>query len=282
MIRLSAFSDEAGNSLGEQIAALQRNAIGLTELRSIDKKNVKDLTENEAKAIFATLKHEGIGLSAVGSPIGKVKLSVDFDAYLDEVRHVCTLANIFETDKIRMFSFFDAYDDPDRVVEYLSRMVDVAKEYGVKLCHENEKKIFGDTAERVQYLMEKVEGLRFVYDPANFLQVDEPADKTLPLLADKCEYFHIKDVVSATGELVPAGHGDGQIPLLVRGIKRDTVLTLEPHLKVFGSYAAIDGEAMKHRFRFESNGEAFDAAVKAMKDILTCEGYKEIDGGFVR
>ena len=282
MIRLSAFSDEAGNSLGEQIAALHRNDIRLTELRSIDKKNVKDFTENEAKEIHATLKSEGIGLSAVGSPIGKVKLSVDFDAYLDDVRHVCTLANIFETDKIRMFSFFDAYGDPDRVVEYLSRMVDVAKGYGVQLCHENEKKIFGDTAERVLYLMERVEGLQFVYDPANFLQVDEPADKTLPLLSGRCAYFHIKDVVSATEELVPAGYGDGQIPLLVRGINRDTVLTLEPHLKVFGSYAAIDGEAMKHRFRFESNGEAFDAAVKAMKEILTREGYTETNGGFYK
>ena len=88
--------------------------------------------------------------------------------------------------------------------------------------------------------------------------------------------------MSETEQLVPAGYGDGQIPKLVRGINRDTVLTLEPHLKVFGSYAAIDGEEMKHRFRFASNGEAFDAAVKAMKDILAGEGYKEIDGGFVK
>ena len=36
MIRLCAFSDEAGSSLEEQIAALKRNNISLMELRSID------------------------------------------------------------------------------------------------------------------------------------------------------------------------------------------------------------------------------------------------------
>ena len=76
-------------------------------------------------------------------------------------------------------------------------------------------------------------------------------------------------VDAKTGELVPAGYGDGDIPRLVRMIDRDTVLTLEPHLKVFSGYNEIDGEEMKHRFRFESNDEAFDAAVAAMKKILT-------------
>jgi hypothetical protein len=51
MIRLCAFSDEAGSSLKEQIDALKRNNISLMELRSIDKKNVADFTIEEAKNI---------------------------------------------------------------------------------------------------------------------------------------------------------------------------------------------------------------------------------------
>ena len=282
MIRLSAFSDEAGKEFSAQIAALLRNNIHLTELRSVGSKNVKDLTLDEAREISLELQKNGIALSALGSPMGKVDITVDIEEYLKDVRHMCELAKILGTDRIRMFSFFNAYGERDKVIDYMLRMVDVAKEYGITLCHENEKKIYGDTVERILDIRENVPGLAFVYDPANFLQCDEMPDKTLPALHGLAAYFHIKDVVHETGELVPAGHGDGQIDRLVRMIEGDTILTLEPHLKLFGSYKQIDGEEMKHRFRFDTNDEAFDAAVTAMKKILTENGYREENGGFVR
>jgi membrane-bound ClpP family serine protease len=74
LIRLSAFADEAGKSLSSQITALLRNDIRLTELRSVDKKNVSELTLPEAREIGATLTGNGIGLSALGSPMGKVEI----------------------------------------------------------------------------------------------------------------------------------------------------------------------------------------------------------------
>ena len=279
-IRLSAFSDEAGSPLGEQISALLENGITLTELRSVAGKNVAEFTADEAKGIWATLKSEGIGLSAVGSPMGKVSISTDIDKYLDTVKHICELACIFETDRIRMFSFFEAHGERERVIENLSKMVEVADTYGVGLYHENEKGIYGDTLERVLDLKASVKGLHFVYDPANFLQVGEPSDKTLPALVPISDYFHIKDVISEGGILVPAGEGDGNIPRLVSMIDRDTVLTLEPHLAVFEGYDKIDGEKLNHKFYFESNRQAFDAAVKALKGVLTSNGYTEINGGF--
>ena len=110
-----------------------------------------------------------------------------------------------------MFSFFGAYEQPEKVYEYLNQMVAVADRYGVMLCHENEKDIYGDTLERVQLIAQNVPGLKLVYDPANYLQCDQPADKTLPALHAKTDYFHVKDVVAETGEIVPAGYGDGHI-----------------------------------------------------------------------
>ncbi len=282
MIRLSAFSDEAGKSLSDQIAALTRNNISLTELRSVDDKNVSQLTEAEARDIAARLRDSGIGLSALGSPMGKVDISVDFDEYMDSVKHMCELACILGTHRIRMFSFFGAYEQRSRVIEYLCRMVETAGSYGIRLCHENEKKIYGDVTERVLDLADNVEGLGLVYDPANFLQVGERPDRTLEALHARCDYFHIKDVVFDTGELVPAGEGDGDIDRLVRLIDRDTVLTLEPHLKIFGGYDKIDGEKMLHRHNFATNDEAFDAAAEALGNILLNNGYKYKDGGYVK
>ena len=281
-IRLSAFSDEAGISLSEQINALKENKIPMTELRSVGGKNVAALSLNEAKEIYSALTGEGISLSAVGSPMGKVDISVNIDEYLDTVKHICELANIFNTDKIRMFSFFEAHNERSKVIDNLCRMVEVANSYGVGLYHENEKGIYGDTADRVLDLYNNVKGLHFVYDPANFLQVGESSDKTLPLLVPITDYFHVKDVILEGGELVPAGEGDGQIPRMVSMIEKDTFMTLEPHLKVFSGYNEIDGEEMKHKFHFESNREAFDYAVGALKGILINNGFTEKDGGFIK
>jgi sugar phosphate isomerase/epimerase len=281
MIRLCAFSDEAGSSLEEQILALKRNNISLMELRSIDKKNVADFTIEEAMAYQKKLEENNISVWSIGSPIGKVNINVDFEEYLKKVAHVCELAKVFKTDKIRMFSFFHAYEDEEKVYEYLRKMVEVATSYGVNLYHENEKDIFGDTAERVQKIMNNVSGLKYIYDPANYLQCDQQAELTLELFHSKTDYFHIKDVISSTGQLVPAGYGDGMILDLLKMIKDDKTLTLEPHLTVFDAYKAIDNTEMKHKFTYTSANEAFDAAVSALKALLIQAGYKEENGVFI-
>lgn len=279
-IKLSAFSDEAGASLKEQISALSDNGIFLSELRSVGGKNVAEFTEGEAKEIYSALHSEGIELSALGSPMGKVPISIDMDEYMDAVKHMCELACIFNTDRIRMFSFFNSHTERQRVIDNLCRMTELAASYGVGLYHENEKGIYGDTAQRVLDLYNNVKGLRFVYDPANFLQVGESAEKTLPALVSISDYFHIKDVISDGGILVPAGEGDGDIPRLISMIDRDTVMTVEPHLAVFEGYDKIDGEKLNHKFFFESNRKAFDAAVNALKKLLSDSGYKAKDGGY--
>ena len=281
MIRLAAFADEASAAFTGQLAALARNGISLIELRGLDGVNIAEISEAQAKAYAASLREAGVAVWSIGSPIGKISIDGDLAALFDKLRHLCRLAQIFGTDKMRIFGFFDACDKPHAVMEALRKMVAVAAEYGVGLYHENEKKIYGDTLLRVRELMDAVPGLHFVYDPANFMEVGESAEKTLPVLHAKCDYFHIKDVLMATGELVPAGFGDGQIAELIARIgDADRVLTLEPHLAIFQGYAEIDGTEMKNKFTYKTNDEAFDAAVTALKALLTAQGYVEENGGF--
>lgn len=282
MIKLSAFSDEAGNGIEEQISALKRNGIALMELRSIDGKNVAEFTEEESKSYQKELEENGISVWSIGSPLGKVDIDVDFTEYCKKVRHVCKLANIFKTSRIRMFSFFNAYSEEEKVFAYLREMVKIGKEYGVDMCHENEKDVFGDTAERVLKIMQNVEGLKYIYDPANYLQCGQSADETLAIFHSKTDYFHIKDVISETGELVPAGYGDTKIKELIAKIDSEKVLTLEPHLMEFDAYKSIDNTEMKHKFTFANGQEAFDAAVTALKNILKELNYKEGEGEFVK
>ena len=283
MIRLSAFADEADASFDGQLSALKRNEIEYIEVRGLDGTNVSDISEEKAIEYAAKLAEAGIKVWSIGSPIGKIKISDDTDAHLKKLRHVCRLANIFGTDKIRMFSFYEAYRESEKVFSLLTEMVEIANEYGVKLCHENEKKIYGDTLERVLEISERVPGLGLIYDPANFIEVGEDPEKTLAALHGMSEYFHIKDVIAETGQLVPAGYGNGRIGELVEWIgESDKVLTIEPHLKVFKGYAEIDDSEMKNKFNYASNNEAFDAAVSALKAVIESKGYKYTSGGYVR
>ncbi len=282
MIYLSAFADEAAGSLKGQIEALKRNGIKYSEIRNVDGKNVSKFTTTEAKEYQKEMADNGVEVWSIGSPIGKVDINVDFNEYLGTVKHVLELANIFNTNKIRMFSFFNAYNEKNKVFDYLNKMVEVASSYGVLFCHENEKEVYGDTAERVLEIMENCKGLKFIYDPVNYIAVGEKAEKTLELFHDKTEYFHIKDMIADTGEHVPAGHGDGNVKGLVQKINSDKVLTLEPHLAIFSGYSTIDNFEMKNKYKFNSNTEAFDCATNSLKNILFECGYKEINGSFTK
>ncbi len=269
MIKLCAFSDEAGKSLTHQVDALLRNGIYLTELRSVNGVNVADISEGEAREYGKYLDENGISVWSVGSPLGKVDIECDFDKYLNEnCRHIFKLANIFKTDKVRVFSFFNAYEKPRTVFEYLRRMAALASDYGITLYHENEKDIYGDVSERINELYENVEGLKLVYDPANFILCGEDPCKTIDALVPKSDYFHIKDAIMTTGEIVPSGHGDGQIDRIISMLDGDITMTVEPHLALFDGYAAIDERELKGRYVYKNNDEAFDAAVKALRETI--------------
>ena len=99
----------------------------------------------------------------------------------------------------------------DEVVERLQKMVALAREYGVTLCHENEAKIYGESPEKCLELVEYFDGkLKCVFDMGNFvLGGYKPYPDAYKLLSPYVDYFHIKDVIFETGELVPAGYGDG-------------------------------------------------------------------------
>lgn len=282
MIKLCAFADEYGSTLEEQIEGLKINNIEYLEIRSVNGKNVADLSDAEAKDIYEKLEKEGRKVWSIGSPIGKVDINCDFEEYKKKVDRVCKIAKILKADKIRMFSFFNAYDQEEKVYDYLQEIVNIGNDNGIKMYHENEKEVFGDTVDRILKLQKNVKGLNYIYDPANFVQCDQEASYAIEKLFDSIGYFHIKDVVHSTGDLVPAGYGDGHIEDFIKKIEKDAVLTMEPHLVEFDAYKSIDNTKMTHKFHFDNSRDAFCFAVKSLKDILLKLGYKEIGTSFIK
>lgn len=282
MIRLCAFADEADPSTDGQIAALKKNNIHLLEIRGVDNKNILDLTDKEAKDAYEKLKKNDIEVWSIGSPIGKVDITTDFNEYKKKIIRSCELANIFHAQNVRMFSFFKALKEKDKVISYLKEMVAIAKKYNVKFCHENEKDIYGDIEPRCTEILNAVNDLYYVYDPANFIQCHQDPKTSLTKLFSRAYYFHVKDALMETGEVVPAGEGDGHLQEIINMIKDDKVLTIEPHLKVFAGYANVDKTKLKNKHTYATNIEAFDDAVKHTKQLLLNAGYHEINGGFIK
>ena len=86
IFRLSAFADEYSPNFDEQIKGLLANGIHLMEPRGIDGVNISDLTKEKTLEVKAKLDAAGIGISALGSPIGKIRIDEDFEAHKDKLR----------------------------------------------------------------------------------------------------------------------------------------------------------------------------------------------------
>ena len=80
-LKISAFSDEYSDSLVEQCKALNTFGIEYMEIRGVDGKNISTLDNNQIKEAKRILSEHGIKVSAIGSPIGKIKLEFEVSVY---------------------------------------------------------------------------------------------------------------------------------------------------------------------------------------------------------
>ncbi len=277
IMKLCAFADEADSRLEGQISALKESGISLLEIRGVDGRNVSDLTTAEAKAIKERLDEAGIRVWSIGSPIGKIGVREPFGPHLDRFRRLLETAAVLEASNLRLFSFYLPEREPpavcrDEVLERLSRLCEAAQGSGVRLCHENEKGIFGAGAPECAELHRVLPALRAVFDPANFIQCGQDVLEAWELLEPYVAYLHIKDATAA-GEVVPAGKGVGCLREILSRYAANGggVVTLEPHLTVFDGFAALERPEERHDagdYSYPTMRAAFDAAVAALRGLL--------------
>ena len=276
---LSAFTDEYSPEIDKQIEGMLKNGIHYTELRGVDGKNVSEIDVAKAKEVKAKLEANGLEVWSIGSPLGKIKLTDDIEKHLELTKHCAELANIFGTPRMRVFSFYvpnttDIAPYRTQVMDWMGRMLEVAKAEGAILCHENEKGIYGEKIEGCVDIQKTFGGeYKCIFDPANFLQADvKPYPDAFSALGDSIYYMHIKDC-DAAKTIVPAGKGLGGIPEILRELnKRDgqMVLTLEPHLTIFKGLAGLEaeGETSAIGNAFRTAEEAFGVATDSLKSII--------------
>jgi len=278
MAKLSAFADEVTDDFTEQVKYLAAERVGFIEPRFINKKNIMDLTKNELNEAKKMIQDHGLKVSAIGSPIGKVRLDEPFGPHLDKFKHAIDLAVFFETPFIRMFSYYapegkNIDDYRDRVMERMAAKTELLKNVDVTMVHENEAHIYGHTAQNCVEIIETVDSpkLRLVYDPANFVwgeKITDNIESCWPVMKPYVVHVHIKDWKLGAKDVgsIP-GEGHGQIKELLAELAAanyEGCLTMEPHLKVGGQFGGSTGP------------ELFSRAIEAVRELadevgLSCD-----------
>lgn len=268
---LSGFADEIGPDPTIQFATLNDLGITHVEFRSAWDTNVLDLSDEQVAEIARLLAEHDLRVSSIGSPIGKVNVADDFDAHLARADRALAVAARLGAPFVRIFSFFLRPDQApeqhrDEVLRRMAALARRAEATDAVLLHENEKDIYGDVPERVLDIVESVgsPALRLAWDPANFVQVGvRPFTDGYAALRPHTVYVQIKDALLATGEVVPAGAGDGELRETVRALAADGFdgfFSMEPHLGSYTAFGALSGPAN------------FTRATRAFTDLLDSEG----------
>ena len=274
---LAAFADEYSQNFDEQIKGLLENEIYCMEIRGVNGRNIDSVSCDEAVELRKKLSANGIRVSSVGSPLGKIDLKDDFAQHLEKEKHIIELAHIFDCDRIRMFSFYHegktAEEARSEVMYRLGEMLKLTEGENVVLCHENERGIYGDTPERCLDIQKQFDTkIKLIFDHANFICVDcQPYPYAFNILKDYIYYFHIKDA-TASKRMARAGHGVGRFVETFRDINKydkHYILTVEPHLQVFEGLAELEGKGGKLiNDQYPSRESAFKAACDAIKAVL--------------
>lgn len=270
MWTLSGFADEIDPDLTTQCQVLTQLGITNIELRSAWDVNVLDLSDEQLTQVEETLAAHSIAVSSIGSPIGKINIEDDFDAHLVRMDRALEVAKRLRAPYIRLFSFFLREDQApeahrDEVIRRMKALTDAAAGYDVVLLHENEKEIFGDIPDRVLDIVESVDSpqLKLAWDAANYVQCGvRPFTEGYARLRPHVEYIQIKDALAASGEVVPAGEGDGEVRETIRALRADGFdgfFSMEPHL---GSAHSLGGF---------TGADQFIRATNAFTDLLDSE-----------
>lgn len=282
---ISGFADEICDDFRSQLETVKKLEMSHICLRSANGKNICDYSVEEVKTELLPLLNEyGIKVSSIGSPLGKVFINDDaaIAAQMETARKTVEMAHLLSCRYVRVFSFYIPEGDKpeawrDKVMEKVSQMAKIFADGNVIALHENEKDIYGDTAERCLDLVKTINApsFRCAFDFANFVQCKEDVLNCYNILKEYIAYFHIKDFSTKTENNILCGTGEGRISDILKLAYADGYsgfLTLEPHLVLFSALQALElddaDEVIKENL-YEDGCAGFTAQYNATVKIVS-------------
>jgi len=292
MNNLTGFADEAANSIDGQIAVLKQLGWNAIELRAVDKTLAHDLPEKEFDKVVAALEKNEITVPCLGSSIANwgVPMTAPFEETKTVVKRTIERMQRLNTNLVRIMSYKVIEDASGRIAE--DQMVDERMQRMNWICqsfldqeitpvHENCHTYGGMSYEHTLLMLEKVPGLKLVFDTGNPpITADGRKDYPYPMqnalefyqhVKEHIVHVHIKDAYlgedGKTQHFCYPGEGKGDVKEIVSDLVKggySGYYSMEPHMEVvFHDESAVSTEE-KRIANFIEYGKRFEAMLATL------------------
>lgn len=258
-MKLMGIGDEGANTIDGQIRSAKELGWQWIEMRGVEvpgfeKNNIHEIPDEAFDIVEQKLNDSGVGVYAFGSTIMNWQKTVDtpFDVTLAEVDRAIPRMKRLGTKFIRVMSFKPADDEnstPPVVFKHVKEVTEMFLAEGLQPVHENCMNYGGMSWQHSLELLEKVPGLKWVFDTANpIFNADRSKEMPWPKqdpwefwehLRDHTAHIHIKDAVwnpeKQDADYHFPGDGQGRVrDILKDAAKRgyDAGVSIEPHMTV--------------------------------------------------
>jgi sugar phosphate isomerase/epimerase len=274
---LTGIGDEAGNTIETQIAASKDLGWKHLEMRGVEvpghpKANFHDIPDKAFDSAVAQLEKSGVGVYCFGSTIMNWAKKVDdpFEITLVEVKRTIPRMKRVGAKYVRIMSFKPGDDEYKTPPEVFKRVKEVTQRFldaGITPVHENCMNYGGMSWKHALELLDKVPGLKWVFDTANpVFNPDRSKAKPWPRqdpwefwthVRDHVAHIHVKDAtwVPAKNDADYNWPGEGQGG--VRDVLKDAFargynggISIEPHMVVVfhDATSKANDDAMRKNF----------------------------------
>jgi sugar phosphate isomerase/epimerase len=216
-MQLSAITDEISQNFEHALDVLLEYGATGAELRGLWGVNISDLSDDQVESAKSALKSRGLSAVCLATPFYKCDMAAanppdgssgamhlaqprDFEHQMEMLRRCIRLAQVFDTQLIRVFSFWrkDAYNAEieKRIVDLFAEPVAFAAAAGIVLALENEHACYIGTGAEAARIAAAVNSpaLRIVWDPGNAFFADEiPYPDGYEAVKQWLAHIHIKD-----------------------------------------------------------------------------------------
>ncbi|OQA00840.1 MAG: Xylose isomerase-like TIM barrel [Planctomycetes bacterium ADurb.Bin401] len=290
---LTGFADEAAKDIEGQIRVTKELGWENIESRSVNGKNIHDISDEEFEIVYGKLADAGVRISCFGSAIanwGK-KITEPFDSSLEETKRAIPRMRRLGCKLIRIMSFavIEGREPDDQMEQERFRRVRELKKMfddgGITAVHENCMNYGGMGWTYTLKLIENVPGLKLVYDTGNPVFTDDRTKaKPYPKqsswefyrhVKEHIEYVHIKDGIwNALENKIQytfAGEGNGDVKRIVKDLLDsgyDGGFSMEPHLAVVFHDKSVQSEEAVKYANYVEYGRRFMSVLKEL-------GYSE-------
>ncbi len=285
---LTGIGDEAGSTIDQQIKAHQQLGWNTIEMRGVEvpgfpKSNFHEIPDAAFDLAAGKLRDAGMTVYCFGSTIMNWQKTVEtpFDVTLAEVKRCIPRMQKVGTKFVRVMSFKpkdEEFSIPTPVFQRVKDVTNMFLDAGIQPVHENCMNYGGMSWQHALELLDKVPGLKWVFDTANpVFNPDRAKTKPWPR-QDAWEFYqqvkphtvhvHIKDARWNTAkndaDYTMPGEGDGYVRAVIKDLLASGytgAFSIEPHIAVVFHDAAVTSSADQQFQSYVDYGRALEKLV---------------------